>query len=78
MDTKLQKLKKQREVIQARIRKIEALGATKKRKQEKHLKFLIGEYCLNEAIQAGTLNELKQKLLNSLKREIDKVLVNEW
>jgi hypothetical protein len=76
-NTRLQVLKKKKEVIDARIKKVEAIEATKKRKQQKHLRYLVGEYFLNEAIQSGTIGELKAKLLETLKRENDKALVKE-
>jgi len=52
-NAKIQKLKEQKKVIDARIKKMEAIEVTKKRKQQKHLKYLMGEYFLNEAIQRG-------------------------
>lgn len=75
---RLAKLKQQKEVLNAKIKKAEAYQALKKSKQEKHLKFLIGEYYFHQALQTNTVAELKQKLLDNLKREADKNLVSEW
>jgi hypothetical protein len=70
----LAKLKAQREKLNARIQKMEALEKERERKQDTRRKILIGAYYLDKARQENTMAELNQLMLGFLTRDSDKVL----
>lgn len=72
--TMLEKLKKQRAVIEARIQKCENRNKQKERKQETRRKILIGSYYLEKAIRNNQLEEIKNLMNSFLKRDSDRKL----
>lgn len=72
----LEKLKVQREKINARIQKMESLHKTRQRKEETRRKILIGSYFLEEALKNNTFDGIKQKMNEFLKRNSDRSLFN--
>ena len=70
----LERLKEQREKINARIQQQEARLKTSERKKDTRRKILIGSYFLDNAIKNGTFEEIKQKLDSFLTRNSDRVL----
>lgn len=70
----LAKLKAQREKLNARIQKMEALEKERERKQDTRRKILIGAYYLDKARQENTMTELNHLMLGFLTRDSDKVL----
>lgn len=72
----LEKLKVQREKINARIQKMESLHKTRQRKEDTRRKILIGSYFLEEALKNNTFDGIKQKMDEFLKRNSDRSLFN--
>ena len=70
----LEKLKAQRQKLDARIQKMEALSKSQERKQDLRRKILIGAYYLGQAIKEGTVPELREMMNGFLTRESDKKL----
>lgn len=70
----LEKLKTQRQKLDARIQKMEAMGKVQSRKQDVRRKILIGAYYLGQAIKEGTVPELRKTMNTFLTRESDKKL----
>jgi hypothetical protein len=70
----LEKLKEQRDKINARIQQKEARLKTSERKIDTRKKILIGSYFLDEAIKSGTFEEIKKKLDSFLTRNSDRRL----
>lgn len=70
----LLKLKAQREKLNARIQKMEALEKERERKKDTRRKILIGAYYLDKARNENKMDELNQLMMNFLTRESDKVL----
>ena len=71
---RLEKLKEQRQKLDARIQKMEALSKVEARKQDVRRKILIGAYYLNQAIKDGTVPQLREMMNGFLTRESDKKL----
>lgn len=71
---KIEALKKRREQLDARIKKMEAADKTKKKKEETRRKILLGAYTLDQAKKNGNEGELQKAMLNYLTRDIDKKL----
>lgn len=71
---RLQKLKAQRQTLDRRIQKMEALSKVQIRKQDVRRKILIGAYYLNQAVKDGTIAKLKEAMNVFLTRESDKKL----
>jgi hypothetical protein len=72
--TKIEKLKKQKEVIAARIQKMEAIEKHKERKRDTRRKILIGSYYLDKAKKENNLSEINSIMAKFLKRDSDRVL----
>lgn len=70
----LEKLKLQREKIDARIQATEARLKTSERKMDTRRKILIGSYFLDTAIKENTLQEIKAIMDKYLSRETDRAL----
>ena len=70
----LEKLKAQRQKLDARIQKMEAIGKVQSRKQDVRRKILIGAYYLNQAIKEGSVPQLREMMNAFLTRESDKKL----
>ena len=72
--SKLDKLKLQQNKLKARIQKIESVEKHKDRKQDTRRKILIGSYFLDQAMQAGTFNDIKKQMAEFLTRNSDRAL----
>lgn len=70
----LEKLKAQRQKLDARIQKMEAMGKSQARKQDVRRKILIGAYYLSQAIKEGAVPALRETMNAFLTRESDKKL----
>ncbi|HRA42601.1 MAG TPA: mobilization protein [Gammaproteobacteria bacterium] len=70
----LEKLKAQRQKLDVRIQKMEAMGKSQARKQDVRRKILIGAYYLSQAIKDGTVPALRETMNVFLTRESDKKL----
>lgn len=70
----LEKLKAQKEKLEARIQLVENWLKTSERKKETQRKILVGAYYLDKARQQGKMEELKGRLEGYLKRESDRKL----
>lgn len=57
---RLQNLKTQREILEAKIQKMEILTKAQHRKQDTRRKILIGAYFLEQAKQDSTIENLKK------------------
>lgn len=71
---KIEKLKAQRQKLDARIHKMEALSKAQERKQDVRRKILIGAYYLNQTVKEGSIAELNKAMNTFLTRESDKKL----
>lgn len=74
MKTKIEKLKIQREQLEARIQNLEAAEKQRERKQDTRRKILIGSYYLDNAVKNGTYDQLKSEISTYLKRDSDRIL----
>jgi hypothetical protein len=72
--TALEKLKTQRDKLNARIQAAEARSKQSERKKDTRRKILVGSYFLDQAIQNNQMEEIKQKMDIYLKRDSDRVL----
>lgn len=70
----LQRLKEQREKLNARIQKHEAMAKTSERKKDTRKKILLGSYYLDNAIKEDKLNDIKSLMSSYLKRNSDREL----
>jgi len=70
----LERLKEQREKLNARIQQKEARLKSSERKIDTRKKILVGSYFLDEAIKNGTFEEIKCKLDSFLKRDNDRAI----
>ena len=70
----LEKLKVQRDKLNARIQQKEARLKSSERKRDTRRKILVGSYFLDNAIKKGTFDDIKQKLDSFLTRNSDRVL----
>ena len=71
---KLDKLKEQREQINARIQKLEAAEKAREKKRDTRRKILVGAYYLDKAKNEGRFEEVKQAMDEFLTRKSDRVL----
>jgi len=71
---RLQKLKEQKEKLEARIQLIENREKHKERKKDTRRKILVGSYYLDEAEKNGALDEIKKIMDSYLTRESDRIL----
>lgn len=71
---RLEKMKLQREQLNARIQKIEAAEKSKEKKMDTRRKILIGAYMLDKTKKEGTKETLYQSMQEYLTRETDKKL----
>jgi hypothetical protein len=70
----LERLQKQREIIEARIQATQARMKTSARKQDTRRKILVGSYFLDKAIKENKLEEIKKLMHLYLKRDSDRKL----
>ena len=67
-------LRDRKEVIAAKMQKLEASAKVVTRKRELQKKILVGTYFLEQASKNGTMDELKTAMLGYLKRISDRKL----
>lgn len=70
----LEKLKEQRDKLNARIQQKEARLKTSERKIDTRKKILVGSYFLDNAIKENKLDEIKSSMDKYLKRNSDRSL----
>jgi large subunit ribosomal protein L7/L12 len=70
----LEKLKEQRDKLNARIQQKEARLKSSERKIDTRKKILIGSYFLDNAIKENKLDEIKSSMDKYLKRNSDRAL----
>ena len=70
----LDKLKKQREQLNARIQLLEAAEKTREKKRDTRRKILVGAWYMDKAKQEGTWDDLAQHLDTFLTRSSDRQL----
>jgi large subunit ribosomal protein L7/L12 len=70
----LERLKKQKEIIEARIQSAEARLKTASRKQATRRKILVGSYYLDKALKENAMENLKITMCGYLTRESDRKL----
>ena len=70
----IEKLKRQKQVLEARIQKAEALQKQRDRKADTRRKILLGAYFLDKLRKDGTLEAIKPELDNFLTRNNDRAL----
>ena len=73
---KLKKLKEKKELLDARIAKVEALHKTRERKLDTRRKILLGSYYLDKARKENNFDEVKKIMDKYLTRDSDKALFN--
>ena len=71
---RLDRLKQQREKLNARIQATEARLKNSERKKDTRRKILIGSYYLDQAKQADKMEDLKKIMDDYLKRDYDREL----
>lgn len=71
---RLERLKEQREKLNARIQATEARLKTSDRKRDTRRKILLGSYYLDKAIKENGMNEVKSIMDKYLKRDSDRIL----
>lgn len=71
---KISKLKKQREVINARIQRMEALETSRERKRDTRRKILVGAYYLDKAKEDGSMDKINKIMNDYLTRKSDRIL----
>ncbi|MEI8055098.1 MAG: mobilization protein [bacterium] len=71
---RLERLREQREKLNARIQSVEARVKTSERKQDVRKKILIGAYYLDQAEKNNAMSELKSIMNKFLKRDFDREL----
>ena len=74
IEDKLKMLRDRKEVITAKMQKLEASAKVVARKRELQKKILVGAYFLEQASKNGTTGELKTVMLEYLKRSSDRKL----
>jgi len=71
---RLQKLKEQKEKLNARIQLMENRKKNEERKKDTRRKILLGSYYLDHAQKNGTIEEIKKIMDSYLTREADRLL----
>ncbi|MBS0287992.1 MAG: hypothetical protein JSR17_11885 [Proteobacteria bacterium] len=70
----LEKLKKQKQVLEARIQKCENRNKQVERKQETRRKILVGSYFLDKAYKENKFDDIKKLMDDYLTRHSDRKL----
>lgn len=70
----LDRLKEQREKLNARIQLVEARAKTSERKQDTRRKILIGSYYLDKARKDEAMHEINKTMAEYLKKDFDREL----
>jgi len=71
---KVEKLKEKRDMLNARIQKMEASEKSRERKRETRRKILVGAYYLDKARDENKMTEINKIMDGYLTRESDRVL----
>ena len=71
---RLQKLKEQKEKLNARIQLIENRHKNKERKNDTRRKILLGSYYFDNAQKNGTMEDIKKIMNTYLTRDTDRLL----
>lgn len=71
---RLERLKQQREIIDARINAVQARAKTSERKKDIRRKILVGAYYLDIAIKENKMDEIKEIMDKYLNRDSDREL----
>ena len=72
----LDKLKQKKDILNARIQKIESSKKSKERKLDTRRKILIGSYYLDKASKENTYNQILEIMNSYLTRDSDRQLFN--
>ncbi len=72
--SRIERMKKQREELEARIRKAESLARHQERKDDTRRKILIGSYYLDQTVKQNTMTELVKAIDPFLIRAKDREL----
>lgn len=72
--SQLEKLKKQKAILEARIQKAEAMNKERHRKEETRRKILLGAYYLDKIRNNGTFESVKKEMDEFLTRNSDRAL----
>jgi hypothetical protein len=72
--TPLEKLKTQRDKLNARIQAVEARSKQSERKKETRRKILVGAYFLEQAVKDNQMQDIMQKMDGFLSRSSDRKL----
>jgi len=72
--SKLQKLKLQKEILEARIQKAESLQKNRERKEDTRRKILIGSYFMDKLKKDGAYETIANELNTFLTRNSDRKL----
>ena len=73
---KIEKLKKQKQQLEMRIKKMEALEKQRERKRDTRRKILIGSYYIKQAVDNNEWSNLVAVMDKFLKRDSDRTLFN--
>ena len=73
-ESKVEALKKKREQLDKRIKKMEALDKQRERKRDTRRKILAGSYYLDDAVKNNKWNELVSIMNKYLSRDSDRAL----
>lgn len=71
---KVELLKQKREMLNARIQKMESLEKNRERKRDTRRKILLGSYYLDKAVKEGKMDDVKLIMDFYLKRDSDREL----
>lgn len=76
VNKRLERLRQQREMIDARIQSVEARLKNSERKKDVRRKILVGSYYLDQATKENRMEELKSIMDQFLIRNTDRTLFN--
>ena len=71
---KIEKLRLQREQLNAKIQKLESAEKSREKKRDTRRKILIGAYFLDKARKEGAMSSLNEEMLTYLHRSSDRRL----
>lgn len=72
--SQLQKLKRQKEILEARIQKAESLYKNRERKEDTRRKILLGSYFMDKLKKEGSFESIVKELDSFLTRNSDRKL----
>jgi type II secretory pathway component PulJ len=72
--SQIEKLKRQKEILEARIQQMEARHKERERKEDTRRKILLGAYFLDKLRNDGSFDSIKQELDRFLTRNSDRKL----